>query len=557
MIIGLDVGGTHTDAVLLDDTGPLKEIKVPTDHRDLLHTVTTGLDQVMADIDPQQVQRLVLSTTLTTNAVVQKQLAPVGMIVSSGPGIDPALFRTNAHYHVVAGSIDHRGREVQPIDGDEIHALAQALQAADIRYIGVVGKFSVRNPSHEQQIADLLNNHFEKIFMGHHLSGHLNFPRRIATTHLNAAVYPVHKKFFTAVKQSLAAKGLRIPIRVLKADGGNTRFTTSIDSPGQTVFSGPAASIIGSVGYAAPGTETVVLDIGGTTTDMAVLIDRAPLLAARGVDAGPHKTLIRALDTTSIGLGGDSAVRVVDGDFQIGPRRRGPAMAFGGPVPTPTDALLVLKKLDTGDHERAREGIGTLAGQLDQTPEEAAAGIFDCCCRLILEAIDHMVAQINSKPVYTVHELRDGHRAAPRELLVLGGPAPHFAERLEQLSDYTVRVVPKWHVANAIGAALARTTSEVTLFADTEQKTATAPEENFNKKIDGGYDRQAALTDAFDLLRDKAIRHGAQANHLEMEAVETQEFNMVRGFRTIGKNIRVKVQIKPGLMHGYAKLLES
>jgi uncharacterized protein YajQ (UPF0234 family) len=145
----------------------------------------------------------------------------------------------------------------------------------------------------------------------------------------------------------------------------------------------------------------------------------------------------------------------------------------------------------------------------------------------------------------------------PKKILILGGPAPYFAEQFRQICDYDVQVVPRWSVANAIGAALARTTCEVLLFADTEQRIAAAPNENFSKRIDSRFDAPAAVEIALELLREKAIRRGANPDYLEMEVVENQQFNMVRGFSSTGKNIRVKVQVKPGLIHGYDRLLEK
>jgi N-methylhydantoinase A len=134
------------------------------------------------------------------------------------------------------------------------------------------------------------------------------------------------------------------------------RFDASIDHPAQTILSGPAASVMGSVAFAPRDRECLVLDIGGTTTDMAVLVNGVPLLDPIGIGIGDHKTLIRSLETVSIGVGGDSAVRVVDGKIHIGPDRLGMAMAYGGPVPTPTDAMFVLGIGDGGDLEKAREG---------------------------------------------------------------------------------------------------------------------------------------------------------------------------------------------------------
>ena len=557
MIIGLDVGGTHTDVVLLDNQGLRKEVKVPTDAADLFNSVLSGLEAVTEGIDPAAIDRIVLSTTLTTNAVVQDKTPPVGMIVSSGPGIDPEFYRTNSQYFAVAGSIDHRGREVEPIDAGQILKIAKNLEKEGIQYVGVVGKFSVRNPCHELEISRILSNFFEKVFLGHRISGNLNFGRRIATAFLNASVYPLHKEFYHAVQQSLEARGLKLPLRLLKADGGNMNFNTSIEYPAQTILSGPAASVMGAAAFGSEAEDTLVMDIGGTTTDMAVLIKKAPVLDPLGITLGDYKTLVRSLETLSIGLGGDSAVKEIDGKLIIGPERLGPAMAYGGPVPTPTDALCTLEDIPGGSRQNAVAGLEPLAANLGFSVKALAAEIIDVTCKKILSAARQLIYRINSKPVYTIHELQEGYVVRPQTVCILGGPAPFFARYLESLSDYRIRVVPKWKVANAIGAALARTTCQVTFFADTERRVAEAPEENFSQKIDRYFDADAALQQAFELLRTKAVERGANADYLEMEVLETLAFNMVRGFNTTGKNIRVKVQVKPGLIHGYENVIRK
>jgi N-methylhydantoinase A len=557
MIVGLDIGGTHTDVVLLDEEGLLREIKVPTDPADLFQGVLAGLTTITEGIDPAKITRIVLSTTLATNAIVQNQLPPVGMIVSSGPGIDPEFYRTGAHYFTVSGSIDHRGREIEPINHAEISFAAAQLQKAGIRQVGVVGKFSTRNPSHELAINSILQPSFSKVFMGHRTSGNLNFGRRIATTFLNAAVYPLHQKFYQAVQKSLAARGLILPLRLLKADGGNMKFESSIDYPAQTILSGPAASVMGAVSFSSEKDDTLVMDIGGTTTDMAVLIGRSPVLNPLGIELASYKTLIRSLETLSIGIGGDSAVKLCDKEICIGPERRGPAMAYGGPWPTPTDALFVLEDIPEGSRDKSIRGLEPLADRLGLSVESLAAEILAVACKKILTAAGQLVRQINSKPVYTVHELMEGYLVRPKNILVLGGPAPYFAKYLAEIPEYRVRVVPHWKVANAIGAALARTTCEVTLFADTSQRMAEAPEENFRGRIDYSFDRDAAVQQALDLLKKKAVERGANINYLEMEVVESLQFNMVRGFNTTGKNIRIKVQVKPGLIHGYDEAIRK
>ena len=558
MIIGLDVGGTHTDAVLLSSTGIEHQVKVPTDPDDLFNTVLSGFTRLLSSTDPAQIRRVVISTTLTTNALVNQTMAPVGMIVSAGPGIDPEFFRTGDHYYTVSGSINHRGREKAAVNEMEIHDIAKRLQKDGVEYVGVVSKFCVRNPSHEILIRRILNKYFKKVFLGHHVSGNLNFPRRIATTHLNAAVFAIHKSFFEAVKQTLSEQGLNVPIQILKADGGTMTLESSMAFPGQTILSGPAASIMGAIPHAPAGQDAIVLDVGGTTTDIAFLVDKAPLLEPVGIRRGQYKSLIRSLRTDSKGIGGDSALRVVDGELTVGPDRQGPAMAFGGPLPTPTDALVVLGLMDEGDGQRAREGMEEIARELGLDVGAAAERVFKTCCTVILKKTFEMIDQLNSQPVYTVHDFLEGYKLSPEKILVLGGPARFFAEKIEELYQIETLAVPESSVANAIGAALARTTCEVTLNADTEQGIVTAHEEDFAEPISKSYSEEDLMETAYTLLKEKAVNSGADKETLEeVEVVEFQKFNIIRNFSPRGKIYRTKMQIKPGLIKGYDTVVSS
>jgi len=556
MIIGLDVGGTHTDVVLVGPKGVIQEVKRPTNQKNLFDSVWQGIQAVIHDIEVSSIKRAVLSTTLTTNLVVEQKTSPVGMIVSSGPGIDPAHYKMGNAYYTVSGSIDHRGREIQPINRNEINDIANQLTKAGIRQVGVVGKFSTRNPVHENQIANLLKDRFDVIIKGHQMAGVLNFPRRIATTFINAAVYPQNQTFFDSIKKSFKEHGLDVPIYTLKADAGTMNLQASLNQPGQTILSGPAASVMGAIPYTQENTDTLVLDIGGTTTDMAIVVNRAPLLDPMGIELAGYKTLIRSLKTHSIGLGGDSVVRFKDGDITVGPDRQGPALAFGGPKLTPTDAMFVLDDpIEGGDRQLALKGFEPLAQQLNLSLKGAAQRVLTAACEKILSEADQMIERINSQPVYTVHEILHGKKVNPTEILALGGPAPFFSKRLESLTSKRVRVAPKWGVANAIGAALARTTCQVSLFADTEQGYATAPENNYTEKIDRKYSNENALETAMKLLKEKALETGALPEDLETEVIENTEFKMIRGFYTTGKNIRIKVQVKPGLIRSYSKTM--
>ncbi len=557
MIIGIDVGGTHTDGVVLSRNGIEKKVKVATDSGNLFNTILSSFTKLLDTMDPKNIKRLVLSTTLTTNAIVQKSMNPVGMIVSAGPGIDPTAFKTDEHYYCVAGSINHRGSQKQAVNEMEIEEIARKMKNAGIEYVGVVGKFSVRNPSHEILIKRVLNRYFKNIFLGHHVSGNLNFPRRIATTYLNAAVFSLHKSFFKAVQQSLEERGLEIPIQILKADGGTMSLETSLLFPGQTVLSGPAASIMGAIPHAPENQDAIVLDIGGTTTDIAFLVDKTPLLEPVGIKRGRYKSLIRSLRTESKGIGGDSVVRVKENELIIGPDRKGPAMAFGGPEPTPTDALIVMGLMDEGEKDNSRQGIGKIAAQLGVTDQEAAEKIFRQCCSTILKKTSKMMDQINSQPVYTVHEFLEGYKINPGKILLLGGPARYFAKKIEELYKIETIAVPESSVANAIGAALARTTCEVTLNADTEQGVVTAHEEDFSEPISKTFSDDDLIETAQTLLKEKAVNSGANRDNLdEVEVVEFQKFNRVRNFSLRGKIFKTKMQIKPGLIKGYEKMTQ-
>lgn len=556
MIIGLDVGGTHTDAVLLSRQGLERQVKVSTDASDLFSTVLSGLTTLLKDIPLERIERIVLSTTLTTNAIVQQKVDPVGIIVSAGPGIDPEFFRTD-YYYSVSGSIDHRGRERQPVDEKEIELAGEKLKKAGIEYLGIIGKFSTRNSSHELIIKEILKNKFKKIFMGHQVSGNLNFPRRIATTHLNAAVYSMHKDFFNAVYKSLKEKGLKVPIHILKADGGTMSLESSMDFPGQTILSGPAASVMGTIAYAPEEKDTIVLDIGGTTTDISIFINQVPLLEPVGIQRGHYKSLIRSLKTYSKGIGGDSHVRVSDGNILIGPDRSGPAMAFGGHDPTPTDAMVVLGIMEDGDKAKAFQGIDSIAAELGIASVDAAKKIFHQTCTAILLEAFEMVEHINHKPVYTIHEFLKGYKIKPEKILLLGGPAEYCAKEIQELSGIETRVVPCSNVANAIGAAAARTTCEVSLLVDTEQGFAVSPEENFKISVPREYSEENVHTIALGLLNQKAIASGSDPNNIQVEVIEFKKFNIVRNFILKGKIFRTKIQVMPGLIKRFKNVCEN
>jgi len=553
MILGIDVGGTHTDAVLIDNFKIRKKAKVPTDANNLLNSLLQVATAILAAEDPAKLQRVVLSTTLSTNAIVQNKIKIVGMIIASGPGLPPSLLPVPQDTCFVAGYVNHRGIIAADINQEEIQNVGAKLSREGIDHMGVVGKFSTRNPEQELKIAEILGNRFRHVSLGHRMSGHLNFRRRIATTYLNSAIWDLYQRFVQDVLKFVHRQGITVPIYILKADGGTFDVAKSADYPAQTILSGPAASIMGVLSMAKCNEDAIALDIGGTTTDIAIFADGVPLLESLGVTIEGHKTLIRGLRTRSIGLGGDSIVRCENGKLVIGPQREGPAAALGGPFPTPTDAMIVLNLTTIGTRDKAVTALEPVARLLGKTVEETAQQIFEEACGKIVAAVRSFIAEINNQPVYTIHEMLEGRKISPKALYVVGGPAAAMAGSLGGYLACSPFIPEHSEVANAVGAALARTTAELTILADTERRLLTVGEEGIQIQIPSGFTAAEAIAVGRERLREKALAMGAKEEDLEIEVIENQEFNMVRDSYRAGKNIRVKVQVKPGLISGFTR----
>ncbi|MCF8105531.1 MAG: hydantoinase/oxoprolinase family protein [Desulfohalobiaceae bacterium] len=553
MILGIDVGGTHTDAVLLHKQGLVATAKVETNHEDLLSSVCLALEGILKEDGMTGLKRFNLSTTLCTNAIVQGELNDVGVLVSAGPGINPAHYRIGGRYELIPGGLDHRGTEIVPQDSGLIERAIQENLDQGVKVFSFIGKFSPRNPAHELQMAKGLKDRCDFVTLGHTLSGQLNFPRRIATAYYNSAVWPVFNKFANSVETSLKQLGLTPPhMNILKADGGTMTLTQARQTPVESIFSGPSASIMGCLAMCCPDQDALLLDVGGTTTDMAVYAAGAPLVETESMDLVHRPTLVRAMKSKSIGLGGDSAVSALDGQLSVGPKRLGPSLARGGEVPTLVDALNLVQGVTHGSLEASRQGIRELGGLLGLSAEDCALRIIEAVCRELQEQARAMLARINEKPVYTVHELLEYREIKPKIVYLMGGPARMLAPLLQQKLDLPVSVPDYYQVANAMGAALAKPTMEAELFADTGKHVLRIPVLGVNHDISGGYTLDQARQDVVNsLLSHVSSRLDWNVPQEEVEIIEESEMNMVNDVYQIGRDIRVKAQIKPGIVSDY------
>ncbi|HBW16657.1 MAG TPA: hydantoinase [Desulfovibrio sp.] len=548
MFLGIDVGGTHTDAVVMDGRRVVCSCKVPTDHHDLLSSVRQAMRTLLETVEPAAVTRINLSTTLSTNAIVEGRTEEVGVVVAGGPGIDPEHVRVGRFYQSVPGSIDHRGVEIAGIDADSLDAVAGRYCREGVRVYAAVGKFSTRNPAHEQAIGGKLMECGDFVSMGHRLSGQLNFPRRVATAYYNSAVWRVYNAFADAIENAAHEMGLAAPIHVLKADGGTMPLAVSREVPVESILSGPAASVMGIVALCDIREDCVILDVGGTTTDIAVFASGAPVIERDGIDVGSYATLVRALRTHSIGVGGDSRLHVQAGAVRVGPERMGPSMALGGTQPTLIDALNYMGKAHVGEVEASRRGIRDLAALWDMFPERLASEAVTTAVRRIAEAVTELVDAINARPVYTIMELLQGRRVDPVRAYVMGGPAEVLRPLLADALGRRVDVPEQYAVANAIGAALTRTTAELELFADTEKGVLFIPTLDVRREVGTRYDIEAAKRDAGQALLEHLASLRVDDDEAAVEVVEATSFNMVDDYGTAGRNIRVKCQVRPGIL---------
>lgn len=542
MLLGIDVGGTFTDAVLVAAGKVVAQAKVPTTHQQLLQGVLAAMDSVLQGMDSIRIKRLALSTTIVTNTLVEGKTDKVGLLLMPGPGMDIAKYLP-VEPTIVSGYIDHRGREVtRPQEKEVLEACGQFKEC---KAIAVSGKFSVRNPSFEALAASWLAKVWPlQISLGSEMSGELNFLRRTNSVYYNCAVWRKFQQFAQAVEQAVQERGIQAPIYILKADGGTMPLSWAKKLPVEAIFTGPAASALGVMAMCCPEKQAVSIDVGGTTTDICLWENGKPL-AQPGAKIGDYVTGVRAFNLKSVGLGGDSQVIFDGANIKIGPLRMGPPMAVGGTEPTLSDAMIVAGYADFGDKQKAEAAMRLLAKE-SMSPKAMARKIVVQAAAVICDEIRAMINEIKMKPVYTVNDIVHGVNFALSEVIGLGGAAgitPLVAQALH--INYTV---PKMaEVANALGAAVAIPTTEVTVRADTAQGYYSVPEIGLKQPITN---RRLSGKDVYEI----ALRHlqqRAQEYSVEIHTVQTvweEEFNVVRGFNTVGKILSCQVQIQPGVL---------
>jgi N-methylhydantoinase A len=481
--IGVDVGGTHTDVALTDTQGRAYRIeKVPSTPHNPAIAVLAGVDRLIASgVAPQDIAFFSHGTTATTNALLEMKGARTGLLINAhmsgvlevqSQGRDgwspfdhffrrPEKLVRPRLVRGVAGRIDYRGREIEPLDESAVREAARFLRAEGVESVAICFLFSFMNAAHEKRAARIVREEAPGVFVS--LSSAV-LPRlrewpRFSTTMLNAWLAPVLARYCREIGEGLDARGVATPQRFLmQSNGGVMPLAADAEVHAvRTLLSGPAAGVRGAsylLGALQGWRNLVTMDIGGTSCDIAFIESGEPLEQAESVIDG-RIVGVPALDVTTVAAGGGSIARLdAAGMPQVGPRSAGasPGPACygrGGREPTTTDANLVCGALNpdyflggemTLDLDAARRAIGeTLADPLGVKVEEAAAGVLRIVNAHISDAI-------------RIEAAKKGLDLAGHTLVPFGGAGPvHAALVAEDLGIARVLVPRNPGAFSALG----------------------------------------------------------------------------------------------------------
>ena len=564
MLLGLDVGGTFTDAVIIDGHRVVASAKRRTTKDNLMQGIGEALDAVLAGCNTSNIEQVTLSTTVVTNTIVEEKEQVVDLYVVTGPGrnVDD-IFPVNPIY--LQGYTDHRGIVVKRTPTNVVRDVAEMVQShSGTDLAAVSAKFGVRNPQEELSITEELKGKYNTISNGSLLSGSLNFPRRTISAYFNTAVTPVFTVFKKNVESALSMRNINAPLHILKADGGSLPMEHMVSRPVETAFTGPAATVLGLSALGAIGEEhTVALDIGGTTTDISLWKQGRPLMTKNGVSIREYPSAVRSFAVTSVGIGGESVVRIVDSDVTVGPERVGPSLALGGAEPTLGDALIVLGYASYGDTTLAEQAMEVLANRLNtsakdsttqtqqqltgaMTASDMARLVVDKALQIIQRGIDEVVTAENKRPIYVVADIVNPDVFVPAQIVVVGGTAPSLGPSIGEYLNLPVTIPENAEVANAIGAALALSTIELTVHVDTKRRLLVIPELGIKQQTCTLKRVEQVVERAKEALSEEALRLGLGKDQ-DIEVISIEDFPVVEGWQSMERLITVKVQLAAGV----------
>ncbi|HMN80119.1 MAG TPA: hydantoinase/oxoprolinase family protein [Burkholderiaceae bacterium] len=478
-VIGCDVGGTFTDLICLDQrSGEIRLAKVPTTARNQAEGVLAAIEQ--AGQDPGQLNLIVHGTTATTNALLERKLARCGLITTRGFRDVLELgrrTRPNAYGMIgrfepliprelrieVSERLDAAGTVLKPLDPDEMRAAVRRLREQDVESVVIHFLHAYINPVHELRAAELVRELWPNgyVTMGHAITSEFREYERGVTAAVNASVQPVLQRYLSRLQAGLSERGYRRDFLVMQGNGGTVSARNAARAAVQTVMSGPASGVIASAftATAAGFPNVVTYDMGGTSTDVALIENGRPLVTPEVELEYAMPIRVPMVDVHTVGAGGGSIARVdAAGLLRVGPESAGAApgpicFGRGGTEPTITDANLVLGRLSpdrlTGvrgsaslDHVRQRivEVVGRPLG-LDATGAAAA---------ILKVANDRMAGALRLVSLARGRDPRDF------AFFAFGGAGPlHATELARMLGIPKVLIPARPGMTNALGCVVA------------------------------------------------------------------------------------------------------
>ncbi|MFZ5944700.1 MAG: hydantoinase/oxoprolinase N-terminal domain-containing protein [Bacillota bacterium] len=337
LVLGIDTGGTYTDGVILETESQkiIATAKALTTREDLTIGIRNCL-KAMRCKDLKAIRMVSLSTTLATNAIVEGRGSEVGLLLI---GHDPVNSLPVQQYAVLRGGHDIKGKPLANLDLNAVqHAICSFK--GKVSAMAVSGYLSIRNPEHELLVRDLVRQELDvPVVCAHQLTTSLGFHERSVTAVLNARLISIIADLIESVKLVLKEMGICAPLMLVKGDGSLMSETAAREKPIETILSGPAASIVGA-NFITPSEEALILDMGGTTTDVAILQNGVPRVNKEGAVVGGWLTRVQAAEIYTYGLGGDSYLQVTrDKKLSIGPQRVWPLAVVAFDYPYLVDEL--------------------------------------------------------------------------------------------------------------------------------------------------------------------------------------------------------------------------
>jgi len=350
LVLGIDTGGTYTDGVLLE----YNTHKILATHKSLTtkRDFAIGIENVIAEIDiedPSAIQMVSVSTTLATNAIAEGKGKRVALFLI---GYDPDLIDSfqlsdrfaTPNFHYISGGHDLHGHEKEELDLSGLLSKVNEIKRR-VDAIAISSYFSPRNPEHEIRAQKAVSSVCElPIVLGHQLSTKLGSVERATTAALNASLLAVLQEFIIAVRRAMEHRGIEAPLMVVRGDGTLMNDEFAARTPVETIHSGPAASAIGGR-FLSQKQNALVIDVGGTTTDFALIQDGKVTISEKGATAAGYQTAVKAADLLSIGLGGDSYITTDrKNEIVIGPERVVPLAYLSHQYPNVKQRLQALTK---------------------------------------------------------------------------------------------------------------------------------------------------------------------------------------------------------------------